>query len=141
RVDGRTITGQSEPFTVPQNGVVGAGWMFFVDQTPVPTGIEIASTPTSLGAPGATARLAVTARFSDGSTRDVTADPSTSYATSSRAIATVDATGLVTAVGSGTAVVTVLPDALTRFLPIPAPFPPPPPAPPPPPPPTPAPTP
>src|SRR5690242_9079548 len=36
-VDGHTYSGQSDPFPVPDNGVVAAGWITFVDPVPVPT--------------------------------------------------------------------------------------------------------
>ncbi len=117
-VDGETIAGQSDPFVVPQDGRVGAGWIFFVDRVPIPTRLEIVPPP-GLSSPGATAQLIVTAHYSDASTKNVTADPTTTYRTSNAAILSVNASGLVTAAGSGTALVTVLHEGLTGFVMVP----------------------
>ena len=114
-VDGETITGQSAPFIVQNNGVVQAGWISFLDQAPVPTALRVTNPLGSLGSPGATAQLTVTAVFPDGSTSNATADSSTTYASSNPAIATVSRSGLVTAVRSGTVVVTVLHEAVSAF--------------------------
>lgn len=61
--------------------------------------------PTSLTTSGQQAQLAVTARYSDGTTQDVTA--SAAWQSSATGTATVSASGVVTAVGSGSATITV----------------------------------
>jgi hypothetical protein len=118
-VDGQTISGQSAPFLVPQDGIVNAGWILFLDQVPVPTRLEVTVASGGLTNPGATAQVTVTAHYPNGSTTDVTTDPTTSYRTSNAAILTVGPSGLVTAAGSGTALVTAIHEGLTGFVMVP----------------------
>lgn len=73
---------------------------------PAVTGLTVAPTVFSLNGPTATQQLSVTANYSDGTTGDVSASPVTAYVSSNTAIATVNATGLVTIAGTGTATIT-----------------------------------
>jgi trimeric autotransporter adhesin len=76
-------------------------------------GLTIATPPLTLIA-GLTAQLAATGSYSDGTTVDVTA--SVSWVSSNPAVATVSLTGLVTAVGPGTATITGTLDGQTVTL-------------------------
>ncbi|MGY4025405.1 beta strand repeat-containing protein [Aeromonas rivuli] len=76
-------------------------------------GLTIATPPLTLIA-GLTAQLAATGSYSDGTTVDVTA--SVSWVSSDPAVATVSLTGLVTAVGPGTATITGTLDGQTVTL-------------------------
>jgi hypothetical protein len=79
----------------------GGGDMNPTSPTPAPTPSATATavTVTSPAVSGSTFQLTATARFSDGSTRDVTAI--SAWTTSNASVATVSTTGLVTIVGSG----------------------------------------
>ncbi len=108
--NGVTRTGQSKFFQIPADQFTGFESTFSLDDpASVPSSISIAAAPTLLRAEGATSRLAVTARFVDGTTGDVTpVSKGTSYVTSNPGIATVSADGTVTAVKSGTAVISAM---------------------------------
>jgi PKD repeat protein len=71
---------------------------------PVLTGITAVPDAITINA-GETFNITVTANYSDGSTRDVTAD--TAFSSSSKKVATVDSSGLVTGIKSGSAVIKV----------------------------------
>jgi uncharacterized protein YjdB len=71
-------------------------------QPPVLTGVTLAPASFSL-APGGTRQLTATATYSDGSTQDVTNSGGTTYNSDKTSVATVNTTGLVTAVAAGTA--------------------------------------
>src|SRR5262245_227507 len=88
-VDGRTISGESDPFVIPSNGVVDVPRIQFRPPTPIPTNIAITAAPDRiLTVIGATAQLTVTARYADQTTRDVTAaSTGTQYTVSNPAIA------------------------------------------------------
>src|SRR3954471_3783447 len=52
-VDGQTVSGESDPFTVPPDGVVNLPHIVFGQTTPIPTALAInASTPTLTQAGG-----------------------------------------------------------------------------------------
>jgi hypothetical protein len=105
-VNGVTYGGQSELFTVPQNGIVTVGEIQFAALTPIPTALRVTAPTTILTTAGATAQLSVIATLSDGSTLDVTAaSVGTNYTTSNPAVATVSPDGLIAAVSSGTVIV------------------------------------
>lgn len=114
--DGMTRAGQSEPFTVPANGVVSAGEIVFDELAPIPTALRITAPTTTLTAVGATTQLTATAVFSDGSTLDVTHDPAVSYQSSNAAGASVSGAGVVTAHASGPVLITVLREGVSAFI-------------------------
>jgi hypothetical protein len=103
--NGVTQFGQSDFFTIPSNGATNVPPIILGSTTPIPISITVSSPATTLSQPGATAQLSVSATFSDLTTQDVTASAGTQYNISNPAIATVTASGLVTAVSSGTVVV------------------------------------
>ena len=114
--DGLTHGGQSDLFTVPTNGIVNVGEIFFDVLELTPSSLRVTTPTATLTSAGATTRLTVTAVFPNGSTRNVTSDPATSYRSSSPAIATVSSTGVVTAVASGPVLITVLYEAVSSFF-------------------------
>lgn len=104
--DGVTRTGQSDFFTVPADGIIEVADIVFDDPQPIPATLNLTALATTLTSAGQTIELAVAASYPDGSTADVSAAAAgTSYTTSNPAIATVDADGLVTALASGTVLV------------------------------------
>ena len=126
-----TFGGVRARATCVQNGITQSGQSSFVNVVPnianafdadivlgvtdpVPESLTIASPATTLSAIGQTAQLTVTANFSQaagGGTTDVTAAiTGTNYTVSNPSIATVSADGLVTAVSSGTVLVSTMND-------------------------------
>jgi hypothetical protein len=98
-INGRTVSGESAAFLVQPNGAVNLPPITFRKTTPIPTAVTITAPAGVLAAIGSTAQLAVTARYSDGTTKDVTAATTgTQYTISNSAIATVSSNGLVQAV-------------------------------------------
>ena len=73
---------------------------------PFVTSLSLAPSTVSFNSTGATQQLTLTANMSDGSTQNVTSNPGTAYTSSAPAVATVNATGLVTAAGNGTTTIT-----------------------------------
>ncbi len=105
-VNGQTISGESEPFVVPANGVINLPHITFGQTTPIPTALTIGAPTHTLGQIGSTIQLTVTAQYSDNSTQDVTgAATGTGYTISNSDIATITGDGLVTAVKTGTVVI------------------------------------
>src|SRR5262245_40397921 len=105
-VDGTTISGESDLFNVPANGVVNLKPIVFGTRTPIPTSLTINSAAQTLTQAGATVPLEVIARYPDGTMKNVTAAVTgTQYTISNQAIATVSSEGVVQAVSSGTVIV------------------------------------
>jgi hypothetical protein len=101
-VDGQTISGESDPFLVPPNGIVNLPQLTFARSTPIPLSLTITATTATIGSIGGTSQLTVTALYSDGSEQDVTSAASgTQYLVTNAAIATVSADGAVRAVKGG----------------------------------------
>ena len=116
--NGVTISGQSDYITVTANGITNAGEIMFGDDyEQVPSSLNISSDTTIFNSGGDTAQLTVIATYPDGSSADVTAANSgTSYTISNTAIATIDANGLVTAVASGTVIVSASNEAVLSSI-------------------------
>ena len=105
-VNGQTISGESEPFLVPANGVVNLPEIHFGSLTPIPTSLTIAAPTRLLTELGAIVQLTVTAHYPDGSSKDVTAAATgTQYTISNAGIATISGNGAVQAVAPGTMLV------------------------------------
>jgi hypothetical protein len=105
-VDGQTISGESAPFAVPANGVVNLPRIVFGRTTPIPRSLAVDAAARTLTQINATVPLSVTARYTDGTVKDVTAaSAGTQYGVSNAAIATVSADGLVRALKGGTVVI------------------------------------
>ena len=104
-VDGQTISGESDPFLIPTNGVVNRPHIVFGHATPIPRSVTVTAPVATLTQLGGSTQLTVTARYADGTARDVTSSSGTQYTISNPAIATVSASGLVQALKSGTVVI------------------------------------
>src|SRR4051812_6602085 len=105
-VDGKTVFGESEPFTVPPNGAVNVPKIRFGPSTPIPTAIAVSAPIATLTHVGDSLQLQAVARYADGSTREVSSSSAgTLYTISNPAIASVSADGVVTALKGGTVIV------------------------------------
>lgn len=105
-VNGQTISGESDLFAVPPNGVVNLKPIVFGRSTPIPTSLSVTAPAQTLTQAGATLQLETVARYPDGTIKDVTAAASgTAYTSSNQTIATVSGDGLVRATASGTVIV------------------------------------
>ena len=105
-IDGQTISGESEPFQVPPNGIVNLPDIIFGSLTPIPTSVTIAAPSRVLTEIGGTLQLVVSAQYADQTGQDVTAAATgTQYTTSNAAIATISANGAVQAVAPGTVLI------------------------------------
>ncbi len=116
--DGVTRSGQSGFLTIQRNQLTGfESHIPLTVVDPIPASLTLTTPLTTLPAVGATTQLTVTARFPDGSTRDVTTGSSgTNYTISNRAVATVSPDGLVTAVASGMVILSALHDGALGLL-------------------------
>jgi cysteine-rich repeat protein len=104
---GQTISGESDYFTVTTNGISRVGEIRFGAIDPIPVALRFAGpNPVTLSGVGAAFQLAMSADYADGTTRDVSsALNGTNYSSTNVQIATVSDDGLVTAVRSGTAII------------------------------------
>jgi len=113
-----TRSGQSGLIEIPVDGAVEVEDISF-DPLPVPASLalEVPPPPGPLTQVGQTVQLVARVAFSNGSQADVTAvGLGTTYRTSNAAIATVSEGGLVTAVASGTALVSASNDGALGVL-------------------------
>lgn len=107
--NGITRSGQSDLFSIPANGSVTLPQIQLATVESIPSSLTLSGPTTPLTTAGATAQLTVTAKFPDGSTKNVTAaSAGTSYTNSNPKVATVSSNGLVTAVSSGTVIISAL---------------------------------
>jgi hypothetical protein len=114
---GVTRTGQSDHFSVPASGLVEGIEIRFDAPKPDPAKLQLAASSTVIANVGETLQLTATATFPDGSSREVNgATAGTSYTTSNPAIATVSGSGLVTAAGSGTAIIGAMNEGALALL-------------------------
>ena len=115
--DGVTIGGQSDYFTVPADGVVRVDDIRFDGAAPVPERLTISASTTTLTEPGQVLPLTVVALYPDGTSADVTPGAAgTNYVTSNPAVATLSSDGELTAVASGTVIVSALNEGASGFL-------------------------
>ncbi|MFW5444026.1 MAG: Ig-like domain-containing protein [Methylococcaceae bacterium] len=112
--DGLTISGQSDYFAITRNGITRVSEIVFEDLSPIPESLNYAqSDATTLSSEGATVQVTVNASYPDGSTENVTSSTAgTNYISTNPAIATVSAEGLVTAISSGTILLTARKDGV-----------------------------
>ena len=107
--NGVTRSGQSDFIVVPSDGVVRVPEIVFDVPAPAPATLSLGATTVELTAAGETLQLSATATLPGGSAVDVSRSAAgTSYRSSNPAIASVGADGLVTAVASGTVLVSAL---------------------------------
>ena len=106
--DGVTESGQSEFFQVPADGSITLPPIGLGTRAPAPSSISVVPAQLDLDTLGESAQLVTTAVYPNFSRGDVTAAPAgTTYVSSNPAIASVSADGLVSAVGSGTVLISV----------------------------------
>lgn len=107
--NGVTRSGQSDLFAIPANGSITLSEIPLGTADPIPESLSISAPTTTLATAGAATQLTVTARFPDGSTKNVIASSTgTSYTNSNPRVATISPDGLVTAVSSGTVIISAL---------------------------------
>jgi hypothetical protein len=101
-----TTSGQSAYFTIPANGSLDVPPIIMGNATPIPASVTVAATTTRLTQPGETVQLGVTATYTDGTTKPISAgNTNTQYLISNPVLASITADGLVTARASGTVIV------------------------------------
>jgi hypothetical protein len=104
--NGVTVSGQSDPFTLPANGVVNLPHIQLGNLTPIPSRLTLEAPVSTLTSPGQSVQLTATASYASGPARNVTAaSTGTLYRVTNPALATISPDGLVTAVQSGTVLV------------------------------------
>lgn len=101
--DGRTVSGQSDYFTVVRNGETQVGDIRFDSLEPVPVSLDFSSSEAlEIDGAGKSAQLTLTATYADGSTKTLSSnDPGVNFASTNPDTAVVDSTGRVTAVADG----------------------------------------
>jgi Bacterial Ig domain/Bacterial Ig-like domain (group 2) len=106
--NGLTQLGQSDLFTITTNRSLNVNPPVKLGVvTPVPQSLSLTASTTVLNTVGTTVQLTVTATYPDGTTANVTpVSAGTDYTTSNAGVATVTSNGLMTAVASGTAIIT-----------------------------------
>ena len=118
--DGSTVTGQSDFFTVLNNGITRVGTIEFAEEIETPTAIVFSDNSTiEFFNLGYSYQLSVTAEFADGDVLDITRSESgISYSITNSAVASISSDGFVTAQGNGTALITASFDGLiaTRLI-------------------------
>src|SRR5438874_9994066 len=72
-VNGKTVSGESDLFAVPANGVVNHKPIIFGNTTPIPVSLTVSAPVTTLTESGAMAQLEVQAHYPNGTATDVTA--------------------------------------------------------------------
>ena len=107
-IDGKTVSGESDPFLVPSNGSVEIPPITLGGTTPIPTSLSLYTVTGNekLTGVGDTLQLVVAAHYANNYIGNVTAASwGTTYTTSNAAIVTVSADGLLTALSGGTVVI------------------------------------
>ncbi len=106
-INGQTISGESDLFSVPANGVVNLPpIIIFGTTTPIPTAVAVTAPTNVITQAGATLQLSVTGSYADGTTKNVTAGSNgTKYTISNPAMAVITGDGLVQGITSGTVIV------------------------------------
>ena len=116
--NGKTVTGQTDYFSVINNDTINVGDFYQGDESRIPLEMSFTfgSVRTIYGS-GTTLQLTVTAKYSDGTSDDVTASTSgINYTASNPQVISVSADGLVTALQSGTSLVTARKDGVVAVV-------------------------
>ena len=104
--NGVTTSGQSAYFTIPANGSLDVPPIVMGNATPIPAKVALTAPTTRLTQPGETVQFGVTATYTDGTTKSISAASNdTQYLISNPVLASITADGLVTARASGTVIV------------------------------------
>ncbi|MDP9191860.1 MAG: Ig-like domain-containing protein [Acidobacteriota bacterium] len=116
--NGRTRVGMSDLLEIPiGNATLGGISLTLEDVEPVPLSLALSAPETTFPEAGGTVQLTATATFDDLSTRDVTAPArGTRYVSSNRAVASVDANGLVTMHSSGNVILSATNEGTLALL-------------------------
>ena len=104
----------TSPFVTAQpNDATDVGGIDFTDEAPIPVSVELSSTRSVLNASNSTASLTLSGRNLDGRPVDITPLASgTEYRSSNPAIVAVSGDGVVTAISSGTVLITATNEGL-----------------------------
>ena len=114
---GETFSGESDYFSVQQNGVVNVPQIQFDRLEPIPVSLSI-SEPTLevLTQADANSQLKVLAQYRDGSRQELATNADgLNYASTNPSIVSVDANGRLTAIASGSALVSARKDEVVAF--------------------------
>lgn len=116
--NGITRSGQSEYFRVPPSGVIYVPPMILNSPVqPIAASLVLTSPVTLLTSVGATAQVMATATYPGGGQANITASTfGTNWFTSNLRVATISADGLVTAVSSGTVLVSAMNEGALGIL-------------------------
>ena len=107
--NGITTSGQSDFINIEANIVNGFGPFLIGNASQIPARLSLSAASPTINQLGATDQLTVVATYPSGPTANVsTAATGTNYTVSNPAIATVNQNGLVTAVASGTVIVSAI---------------------------------
>ncbi|MFT6306950.1 MAG: Leucine-rich repeat (LRR) protein, partial [Halioglobus sp.] len=113
--DGSVLTGETQYFQITSNQTSGPFALTYVAPAPVPTALAFAGAIDVTLEVNDTFQVAVTATFSDSSTQNVTSSlEGTNYSSSSSAVITVGANGLINAQGPGFALITASKDGVSK---------------------------
>ena len=114
---GDTFSGESEYFNIVQNGIAQVPEIKFENIEPVPVSLKVTEPVVeTLTSQGETAQLNVYATYRDGTISNVTSSSyGINYTSSNPAIVSVNADGLVTAVSSGSVLITARKDEVVAF--------------------------
>lgn len=112
-----TRSGQSDLFSIPTNGSVDVPRIQLGAVVQIPSSLTLSAPNTTLTTAGETVQVTGTARFPDGSTQDVSAGSTgTNYVIRNPMVATISPNGLVTAVTSGTVIVSATQEGALGLL-------------------------
>lgn len=114
--DGETVSGESAPFEVPPNGSVNVPRILLGPTTPIPQSLQLTVPASELTQIGQTTQLTVIARYADAPDRNVSdVATGTKYVISNPRIATITASGLISALASGTALIQASNEGTSAF--------------------------
>jgi hypothetical protein len=114
---GVTRSGQSDYFLVPPNGDVDVAPIQFATAAPIAATLVLTAPVVQLGNLGATVQVTATATYANGTSGNLSlAAQGTNWFTSNPRIATVSPNGLVTAVGTGNALISSMNEGALGML-------------------------
>ena len=112
--DGRTVSGQSDYFSITSNQKNQIGKIKFEQLDPIPVALSFSSAlPVKLTSVGQSQSLSVEATYTDGSKKDIShSDSGINYSSTNNAVVTVSQDGLIVATGNGLALVSARKDGV-----------------------------
>ena len=115
--DGVTETGQTDYFSVENNDTIDVGSFYVFDEARVPTSLIVNfGQPISLFGEGETRQPIITARYTDGSEQDISNQTGINFTLANPSVATIDGSGLITAIATGQTLLTVRKDGLLAVV-------------------------